>query len=112
MRSNSVVSTTPLVPSANPPEAPDESRLLRSAARLAGQSQDNAVAESFWANPKRELVHRCRFSSGADARGALIAWINHYNAVRLHSILGTCRRSNGSYASRSVNSKPRGNVPG
>ena len=53
-----------------------------------GSSQDNAVAESFWATLKRELISRCRFASRADARRAIIAWINHYNAVRLHSSLG------------------------
>ena len=53
-----------------------------------GSSQDNAVAESFWASLKRELVTRCRFATRADARRAIIAWINHYNAVRLHSSLG------------------------
>ena len=53
-----------------------------------GSSQDNAVAESFWASLKRELVSRCRFESRAEARRAIIAWINHYNAVRLHSSLG------------------------
>ena len=53
-----------------------------------GSSQDNAVAESFWATLKRELVSRYRFASRADARRAIIAWINHYNAVRLHSSLG------------------------
>lgn len=53
-----------------------------------GSSQDNAVAESFWASLKRELVSRCRFATRADARRAIIAWINHYNTVRLHSSLG------------------------
>ena len=52
-----------------------------------GSSLDNAVAESLWASLKRELVSRCRFASRADARRAIIAWINHYNAVRLHSSL-------------------------
>jgi putative transposase len=51
-------------------------------------SQDNAVSESFWASLKRELVSRCRFATRADAKRAIIAWINHYNAVRLHSSLG------------------------
>ena len=37
---------------------------------------------------KRELISRYRFASRADARRAIIAWINHYNAVRLHSSLG------------------------
>lgn len=53
-----------------------------------GSSLDNAVAESFWATIKRELVSRYRFASRADARRAIIAWINHYNAVRLHSSIG------------------------
>ena len=53
-----------------------------------GSSLDNAVAESLWATLKRELVSRYRFASRADARRAIIAWINHYNAVRLHSSLG------------------------
>jgi transposase InsO family protein len=46
------------------------------------------VAESFWATLKRELVHRCRFATRADARRAVISWINHYNALRRHSTLG------------------------
>jgi putative transposase len=53
-----------------------------------GSCHDNAVAESFWGTLKRELVSRCRFATRADARRAIIAWINHYNAVRLHSSLG------------------------
>ena len=53
-----------------------------------GSSLDNAVAESLWASLKRELVSRCRFDSRSEARRAIIAWINHYNAVRLHSSLG------------------------
>jgi transposase InsO family protein len=53
-----------------------------------GSSTDNAVAESFWAALKRELVSRNRFASRADARRAITYWINRYNAVRLHSSLG------------------------
>jgi len=53
-----------------------------------GSSQDNAVAESFWASLKRELVSRYRFATRVEARRAIIAWINHYNARRLHSTLG------------------------
>ena len=61
--------------------------VLQSTGRT-GSSLDNAVAESLWASLKRELVSRCRFESRADARRAIIRWINHYNAVRLHSSLG------------------------
>ncbi|MGH8989436.1 MAG: IS3 family transposase [Acidimicrobiales bacterium] len=53
-----------------------------------GSCHDNAVAESFWASLKRELVSRVRFATRAEARRAIIGWINHYNAVRLHSSLG------------------------
>ena len=53
-----------------------------------GSSPDNAVAESFWAKLKRELVSRYRFASRAQARCVIIAWMNHYNAVRRHSSLG------------------------
>jgi putative transposase len=55
---------------------------------LIGSSQDNAVAESFWASLKRELVSRDRFATRAEACRAIIAWVNRYNAVRLHSTLG------------------------
>ncbi|MFZ0436190.1 MAG: integrase core domain-containing protein, partial [Chthoniobacterales bacterium] len=49
---------------------------------------DNAVAESFWSSLKRELVHRHRFATRAQARRAIFAWINWYNQHRLHSTLG------------------------
>ena len=62
-------------------------KIAQSVGRI-GSSQDNAVAESFWATLKRELVYRCRFATRAQARRAIIAWINHYNAVRRHSTLG------------------------
>ncbi|MHB2029797.1 MAG: integrase core domain-containing protein [Acidimicrobiales bacterium] len=48
-----------------------------------GSSHDKAVAESLG-----ELVSRVRFATRADARRAIIAWIKHYNVVRLHSTLG------------------------
>jgi len=53
-----------------------------------GSSQDNAVAESFWATLKRELVSRYRFASRAEARRAIVWWINHYNTRRRHSTIG------------------------
>jgi len=61
--------------------------VVQSVGRI-GSSQDNAVAESFWATLKRELVSRCRFATRAEARRAIIAWINHYNVRRLHSTIG------------------------
>jgi putative transposase len=53
-----------------------------------GVCWDNAVAESAWSSLKRELIHRYRFSTRADARRAIFAWINRYNSRRRHSTLG------------------------
>lgn len=53
-----------------------------------GSCHDNSVAESLWASLKRELVSRCRFASRGQARRAIVVWIIHYNAVRLHSSIG------------------------
>lgn len=53
-----------------------------------GVCWDNAVAEAFWSSLKREVVHRYRFATRADARRAIFAWINRYNHQRLHSSLG------------------------
>lgn len=53
-----------------------------------GVCWDNAVAEAFWSSLKREVVHRYRFATRADARRAIFAWINRYNQHRLHSSLG------------------------
>ena len=53
-----------------------------------GVCWDNAVAESFWSSLKREVVHRYRFATRADARRAIFAWINRDNHRRLHSSLG------------------------
>jgi putative transposase len=50
-----------------------------------GSCHDSAVSESFWATMKREMVSRWRFETRADARRAIIAWINHYNGLRQHS---------------------------
>ena len=49
---------------------------------------DNSPSEAFFASLKRELVHRRRFASRAEARQAIIRWIEGwYNARRLHSTL-------------------------
>jgi transposase InsO family protein len=49
---------------------------------------DNAAAEAFFATLKRELVHRRRFATRAEARRQIIRWIEGwYNARRLHSTL-------------------------
>ena len=61
--------------------------MLQSVGRT-GVCWDNAVAEAFWSSLKREVVHRYRFATRAEARRAIFAWINTYNHRRLHSSLG------------------------
>jgi Integrase core domain len=45
----------------------------------------NAVAESWFATLKVELVHRAHYRTRAEARAAIFAWIAWYNRFRLHS---------------------------
>jgi transposase InsO family protein len=52
-----------------------------------GDSYDNAMAESFFASLKRELVDDEHFATRADARAAVFEWLNWYNTDRLHSAL-------------------------
>jgi putative transposase len=61
--------------------------VARSAGRVA-TCFDNSAAESFWSSLKRELVHRYRFATRAEAVAAITAWIHRYNTVRLHSSIG------------------------
>ena len=68
-------------------QALDAANMVRSVGRT-GVCWDNAVAESWFATLKRELVSRTRFATRAEARRAIFAWINHYNQRRLHSSLG------------------------
>ena len=56
--------------------------------RRTGVCRDNAVAESAWSSLKRELVHRYRVDTRAQARRAIFAWNNRYNSHRRHSTLG------------------------
>lgn len=54
-----------------------------------GDCWDNAVAESFFGTLKTELVHRSAWSSRAEARADLYAYLEgFYNLRRLHSTLG------------------------
>ena len=61
---------------------------LRRSMRRTGSCLDNAVAESFFASLKVELVDRAHYRTRADARAAVFAWINWYNRFRLHSTNG------------------------
>ncbi|MGW2588515.1 integrase core domain-containing protein [Streptomyces virginiae] len=55
----------------------------------AGQRWDNALAESFFATIKRELLGTNPWPSRALARTAIFEWIESwYNLQRLHSSLG------------------------
>lgn len=50
---------------------------------------DNAVAESFFATLKKELVHRVRFATRREAEAAIFEYIEvFYNRRRKHSTLG------------------------
>jgi len=54
-----------------------------------GCALDNAVAESFFASLKKELLYRHCWPTKADARTAIFDYIeSFYNRVRLHSTLG------------------------
>ena len=52
-----------------------------------GDSYDNAMAESFFASLKRELVDDEHFATRAEARAAVFEWLIWYNTDRLHSAL-------------------------
>ncbi len=53
------------------------------------QCWDNAVAESFFASLKEELIHRRSWATRAQARRAIVEYIEvFYNRRRLHSSLG------------------------
>jgi putative transposase len=55
----------------------------------AGDCWDNAVAESFFATLKKELVHGCAFATRSEAYDVIGDYIeNYYNAKRRHSAAG------------------------
>lgn len=55
----------------------------------SGNCWDNAVAESFFATLKLELVYQTRWSTRTEARGAVFEYIElFYNRQRRHSALG------------------------
>jgi len=56
---------------------------------MTGQCWDNAVAESFFATIKRELIDTRAWPTRAGLRAAIFDWIEGwYNTRRLHSSLG------------------------
>lgn len=61
--------------------------IRRSMGRV-GSSYDNAMAESFFASIKRELLHTERWRQTSEARMAVFSWLAWYNNRRRHSALG------------------------
>ncbi len=62
---------------------------IRQSLSRPGQCWDNAVAESFFATLKTELVHLHAWPTRAGARNAIFEFIEvFYNRQRLHSALG------------------------
>jgi putative transposase len=53
-----------------------------------GQCWDNALAESFFASLKGELIDTQPWPTRAAARRAIVDYIGWYNGTRLHSALG------------------------
>jgi len=61
---------------------------LRRSMSRTGSCLDNAVAESWFASLKVELVGRAHYRTRAQARAAVFRWIAWYNRFRLHSTRG------------------------
>jgi hypothetical protein len=61
---------------------------LRRSMSRTGSCLDNAVAESWFASLKVELVDRAHYRTRAEARTAIFRWIAWYNRFRLHSTRG------------------------
>ncbi|PZM78387.1 MAG: hypothetical protein DKT66_24485 [Candidatus Melainabacteria bacterium] len=54
-----------------------------------GDCWDNAVAESFFASLKTELIYRENYNTRIEARVAIFEYIEiFYNKQRIHSTLG------------------------
>jgi transposase InsO family protein len=57
---------------------------MRPSMGRGGSCYDNAIAESFFATLKAEIGTRS-WTTRAEARHALFAYLNYYNNERLHS---------------------------
>ena len=54
-----------------------------------GSALDNAVAESFFATLKKDLINRRSWPTKGEARVAIFEWIEaFYNRTRIHTTLG------------------------
>jgi transposase InsO family protein len=65
----------------------DDHQVVLSLGRT-GQCWDNALAESFFASLKGELIDLQAWPTRATARRAIVEYIGWYNGTRLHSTLG------------------------
>jgi transposase InsO family protein len=65
----------------------DDCQVVLSLGRT-GQCWDNALAESFFASLKGELIDLQSWPTRAAARPAIVEYIGWYNGTRLHSTLG------------------------
>jgi transposase InsO family protein len=65
----------------------DDHQVVLSLGRT-GQCWDNALAESFFASLKGELIDLLAWPTRATARRAIVEYIGWYNGTRLHSTLG------------------------
>ena len=62
---------------------------MRLSCSRTGNRRDNAVAESFFATIKNEMYHRKSFATRADAKHAVVEFIEaDYNRRRPHSTIG------------------------
>ena len=61
-----------------------DAKIVQSMSR-AGSCHDNAVAESFFASFKGEVVYRSVLATEVIARRKTLEWLDRYNTVRRHS---------------------------
>jgi putative transposase len=61
---------------------------IRQSMGRPGSALDNAVIESWHSTLEFELLSRERFATRSEARAKVAAWIEDYNHVRRHSVLG------------------------
>jgi transposase InsO family protein len=61
---------------------------VRQSMGRTGSALDNAVAEAFNSTLQFELLAHNHFSTRAQARASVAAWIEEYNTTRLHSTAG------------------------
>lgn len=78
---------------------------MRGSMGRTGICWDNALAESFFATLKNELVYRTTYKTRADAIESVTGWIElWYNQKRRHSSIGyrTPRQAHNAYRSRTT----------